>query len=81
MNNGGKSDKDRQQQELVLEISSPDETSSSNNKTVSNSLRRGGVNLPMLDSLEGTIIKEQDGQQYYVVYDVPASDPIIQFEK
>merc|ERR1712150_199632 len=62
------------QPQFVLEIDSEH----SNNKSVNSSSR--GVNLP-LQSLEGTIIKEQDGQQYYVVYDVPASQPIIRFEK
>ena len=62
------------QPQFVLEIDSEH----SNNKSMNSSSR--GVNLP-LQSLEGTIIKEQDGQQYYVVYDVPASQPIIRFEK
>ena len=60
--------------QLVLEIPSED---SSNNPSSS---IRGRVSLP-LNSLEGTIIKEQDGQQYYVVYDVPAVPPILQSEK
>ena len=35
-----------------------------------------------LGSLEGSIIKEQDGQQYYVVYDAPASSqPIINIKR
>ena len=60
--------------QLVLEISPED---SSNKPSTS---LRGGVSLP-LESLEGTIIKEQDGQQYYVVYDVPAAPSILQSEK
>ena len=65
---------DNEKNQLVLEIPSED---SSNKPSTS---LRGGVSLP-LESLEGTIIKEQDGQQYYVVYDVPATQPMIQFEK
>ena len=65
---------ENEKNQLVLEISSED----SCNKESSSMQRQ--VSLP-LDSLEGTIIKEQDGQQYYVVYDVPATQPIIQFEK
>ena len=71
LNSGSTSDKPHQ---ILLEISSEH---SDNNKPSSSSR---GVNLP-LESLEGRIIKEQDGQQYYVVYDVPASQPIIEFEK
>ena len=63
LNSGSASDKPHQ---ILLEISSEH---SDNNKPSSSSR---GVNLP-LESLEGRIIKEQDGQQYYVVYDVPAS--------
>ena len=60
--------------QLVLEISSDDATNKPSSST------GGEGNLP-LNSLEGTIIKEQDGQQYYVVYDVPASQSIIEFPK
>ena len=60
--------------QLVLEISSEGSTNKPESRV------RSEVSLP-LDSLEGTIIKEQDGQQYYVVYDVPASQSMIEFQK
>ena len=56
------------------------ELSSDNQDVKPSSSMAIGANMP-LNSLEGTIIKEQDGQQYYVVYDVPVSQNSIQPKK